>query len=282
VSYEFNNQQESKENNPLNDTTVVINAGGRGTRLNDIFDADPEIGITKAMLEFNSKPIVQHHVDLILELGFKNVIVAAGDHKNVSDYFAQQPPNEKLQVINTEVQHGTGGDLLKAIKESGDYVGKYVLAENVDTLIAIKNMVDLINFHKEKNATGTIVLTTKKGVPNENAFYLDEQSKVIFSKEADIKHGLVEPENWQGLKASSTGIVIFSTDFLINHQWQPKDGDLSIYRDIIPELIKSGQFYGYNNENNLFIDIGTPENYIPVKKHEHKLFGAIKDRYNQK
>ncbi|MFA5986445.1 MAG: NTP transferase domain-containing protein [Parcubacteria group bacterium] len=257
-------------------TTVYINAGGRGTRLESIFPKGPS-GVTKALIDFNGKPMVKNHTDLLSELGFKNIIVGAGDHLDIKEYYAGQE-NERLRVANTETQEDTGGDLIKAIRETENN-GKNVLVENVDTVLYVKNLVDLLAQHEKSDATATIVLTTKKGVPNEEAFFVDKNGRVIFSREARQEHALVEPEQWTGFKASSTGTVIFKTDFLRSYDWQPGQEPLSAYRDLIPELIKRGELFAYNNENNLFTDTGTPEKYHQIKRHEKKLFGALEKKY---
>lgn len=260
----------------FNETTVYINAGGRGTRLESIFPKGPS-GVTKALIDFNGQPMIKNHTDLLLKLGFKNIIVGAGDHINIKEYYRGKE-NEKLSVVNTETQEDTGGDLIKAVREANN-TGKNTLVENVDTVLYIKNLEELLAQHEKSGATGTIVLTTKTGVPNEGAFLVDTDGKVIFSREARKEHGLIEPKDWPGFRGSSTGTVIFKTDFLKSYNWQSGQEPLSVYRDIIPELIKKGELYAYNNENNLFTDTGTPEKYRQIKKHEKKLFGSLGKKY---
>ncbi len=282
MNLEFNEQTGSPENTEaekirlFNQTTIYINAGGRGTRLESIFPKGPS-GVTKALIDFNGKPMIQNHTDLLLELGFKNIIIGAGDHLNIKEHYKTQE-NEKLNVVNTENQEDTGGDLIKAIREIQN-IGKNILVENVDTVLYIKNISELLAQHEKTEATATIVLTTKKDVPNEGAFFVDESGKVVFSKEGRKTDKLIEPENWSGLRASSTGVVIFKTDFLLSYDWQSGQGQLSVYRDLIPELIKQEKLYAYDNGDNLFTDTGTPESYKLIKNHEKKLFGALGDKY---
>ena len=257
-------------------TTVYINAGGRGTRLESIFPKGPA-GVTKALIEFDGKPMIQNHVDLLLKLGFKNIIVGAGDHSDIKDYFKGKE-NERLNIVTTETQEDTGGDLIKAVRENND-LGDNVIVENVDTVVYVKDIGELLLQHEKSGAAATIVLTTRKGVPNEGAFFVDEKGKVVYSREAKKEYGLKEPENWDGFQGSSTGTLVFNTDALRNYNWQSGSGALSIYRDIIPELIKQGKLYAYNNEGNFFTDTGTPDKYKQVKRHEGKLFGAIGKKY---
>lgn len=269
-------QIESERIKSISETTVYINAGGRGKRMESIFKKG-EKGITKALLDFNGKPMVQSHSDLFQRLGFKNIIIGAGDHFNIKQHYAGQE-NTRLQVVNTEIQENTAGDLIKAIRGTGN-LGDNILVENVDTLLYLKNINDLLEQHQKTNALATIVLTTKSGVPNENAFFVDETGKVIFSREANPEYGLIEPRDWAGLKASSTGVVIFKTEFLRNYSWQAGERSLSIYQDLLPELIKKGELYAYNNGKKLFVDTGTPESYHQIQRHVKKLFSALCKKY---
>lgn len=270
---------EAERQELLERTTVYINAGGRGTRMESVFPKN-ETGVTKALIEFNGQPMVQSHADLILQLGFRNVIVGAGDHLDVREYFDQHL-DERLSVVNTAEQEDTGGDLIKAIRESRD-VGENVLVENVDTLLSIKDIGDLLIQHKKTGALGTIILTTRAGVPNENAFFVDESGKVIFSQEARPEYGLVAPEQKDGFRGSSTGTVVFDTDFLRGFDWHSGDGKLSVYRDLIPVLIQKGRLYAYDNGKNFFIDTGTPDAYHKIKRHERGVFGGLGERYVNK
>lgn len=257
-------------------TTVYINAGGRGTRLESIFSKGPQ-GVTKALIEFNGKPMIQNHVDLLLKMGFKNIIVGAGDHTDVKEYFRDNK-DRRLAVVNTEVQEDTGGDLIKAMRQA-ENIGNNVLVENVDTLLYAKDVGELLAQHEKSGAAATIVLSTRKGVPNEGAFFVDENGKVIFSKEARSEYGMEEPENWEGFRGSSTGALVFKVDVLKNFNWQSGSGLLSIYRDIVPELISQGKLFAYNNEDNFFTDMGTPDKYRQVKRHEKQIFGSIGKKY---
>jgi NDP-sugar pyrophosphorylase family protein len=240
-----------------------------------------EHGITKALVEFDGKPMVQQHVDLLFKLGFSDVIVGAGDHLNVKEYFLNQEiENSKLHIVNTSEQEDTGGDLIKAIRNSRN-IGKNIIVENVDTLLHA-NLEQFIKQHINMKAIATIILTTKSNVPNEGAFFVDNNKNVIFSQEGRDNDDAIEPKEGFEFRGSSTGTIIFDTDFLRNYNWQTGDGKLSVYKNIIPELIKNGQLKAYNNEKNFFVDTGTPQKYKRIKNNEKRLFGALGNRYLNK
>ncbi|MDX9913852.1 MAG: hypothetical protein RBS77_04695 [Candidatus Moranbacteria bacterium] len=72
INFENNNKIESPNNpekeNLFSQTTVYINASGRGTRLESIFPKGPS-GVTKALIDFNGEPMIQNHTDLLADLG---------------------------------------------------------------------------------------------------------------------------------------------------------------------------------------------------------------------
>ncbi|EKE30326.1 MAG: NUDIX hydrolase [uncultured bacterium (gcode 4)] len=146
---------------------------------------------------------------------------------------------------------------------------------NADTILHIKNISELLDQHLNSNATATIILTTNKGVPNEDAFFVDDSRKVIHSAESKPEYLSAEPLVWSWIRASSTGAIVFRTEFLKKFEWETWEKPLSIYWDIIPFLIKKWELYAYNNESHLFIDIGTPEKYFHVKNHEKEIFSIF-------
>lgn len=203
-----------------------------------------------------------------------------GDHWDINKYFNQQElDSNDIKIVNTIKQEDTGGDLIKAVRENKNYFGKYILVENVDTLLYVDTLSELIKQHNLTKAKVTIVLTTKKGVPNENAFFVDRDNRVVFSREAADEYKLKEPDSFVGYQGSSTGMVIFDKDLLLKYNWQPGDGRLSIYRDMIPELIKERKLMAYNTEKVFFVDTGTVKTYDRVKRHEKKVFGALRNKY---
>ena len=64
-----------------------------------------------------------------------------------------------------------------------------------------------------------------------------------------------------------------------SYQWKSGDGKLSIYRDIIPRVVETGDLYAFDNEDNIFVDTGTPDKYYQIKRRENKIFNALGDKY---
>lgn len=250
----------------LGHTTAYINAGGRGTRLESVLPKDTDRGITKALIDFKGEPIVLYHIERLIRRGVGKVVVLAGDHRHIEERLGErlrQYPNVELRF--EEEQRGTGGDLIRAIR-SEQNPNDYALVCNVDTLLDVDEGAVLMQ-HKETGAEATIVLTTRIDVPNQGAFVVDEQHRVVVNREGGTTvDEIVPPEKfmWQG---SSAGMVVFDTKSLSTSEWQISSGELSVYRDLLLEIGRRGKLYAYDNGKNFFMDVGTPRTYDKMNRH---------------
>lgn len=274
MNEQFGNLPESEQETRelFKETTAYINAGGRGTRLAGLIQEDSTLphsqdtGVTKALIKIGDEAIIDYQVHQLKSLGFHNIIIGAGDHQILKDHFINKPHTEpNLEVVTTESQDGTGGDLIKAIREGND-VGKYILVQNCDTLIEA-DIEKILEAHHHKSAAATIVVTERSNVPNANAFYINEVGRVLYTEEAK-NQTQSEPEADQvAFRASSTGMVVINSEIIKNYPWQPNDGPISLYADILPQLVTDGSLYAHSIGENYFIDIGTEDNYAKIQRH---------------
>lgn len=251
----------------LGQTTAYINAGGRGTRLEPVLGKNPQIGVTKALIELNKgEPIVKYHVERLLRQGFNNVVVGAGDHKNIRDYFlSNNLERDNVRVALADQQEGTGGDLIKAIRE-GSIPDKYVFVQNVDNLIDVDEK-EVVRFHKEKNAGVTVVLTTRIGGPYKGQFLVDSEGKIIYSGETSGEYQIPKPEEGIEYAGSCTGMIVIDRNKLQNFDWKEGDGSLNLYSQVLGKLIKDGEAYAFNNGKKFVVDIGVPKTYKQILRH---------------
>ncbi len=260
----------------LHETTAYINAGGRGTRLAKLLeqatgetDSLPHSearGITKSLITIGDEAIIDYHVRQLTALGFHNIIIGAGDHDNIREHFESSEKDQtNVEVVVTKEQEGTGGDLIKAVRERSD-IGKFILIQNSDTLIEA-DLADILKVHNEKQAGATIVVTERKNVPNENAFSIDSKGQVIYTKEAKVQNKPEPDDQSVAYRASSTGLVIINSDIIGNYDWQPGDGSLSLYSEILAKVAEDNRLYAHNIGENFFVDIGTEKNYKKIRRH---------------
>lgn len=244
----------------LEGVAAYINAGGRGTRLNSVFVADQQLGISKALIEIGTPPItlVEHQVNRLQQAAFSSIIVGAGDHYNVADHIASTYAEDPaVQAVYTPRQLGNGGDLLQALRLHDELFGNQVLIGNVDSIVDIDER-DFVDFHISHSGAITIALTQNKGVPNQDAFLVNQHGQILHSREsAHNPVDLEEAAKRTNSRGSSTGMLVIDILFLESIKWQPADGPLSIYRDIIGQALVARSMYSYDNGTKAFMDVGT-------------------------
>lgn len=253
----------------LHDATGYINSGGRGTRLAHIFKTDPELGISKALLQVGEPPLtlIEHQINKLTSAGFSNVVAGVGDHVHVGsvikDAYKSLPD---ISAVGVETQLGNGGDLVRAVREHPDLFRKTVVITNVDTVLDWDEAAAL-SLHRTRNAGLTIVLTLSKNVPNEGAFYIGRNDQVLYCGEATVN--LMTPAEAafsSTYRGSSTGALIIETEWLRSIIWQPEDGALSLYKDIMALALEQGIAFAYNNGERFFIDVGTVPSWNYISK----------------
>lgn len=244
----------------MHSATAYINAGGRGTRLSSLFQPDPTIGVTKALLTLGRPPmtLVEHHIHELITVNPFTIVVGAGDHHHIVEHVEQiDSKGRNVETLTTYTQLGNGGDLVYSIRRKPKLFSKYVVVVNVDTLLTI-NLQDMVNHHRECGGELTIALTAKTGVPNERAFSVGPESLVLHS--AELRKNpitLEEAENLRKYCGSSTGALVANTEFLEGVEWDESCEPLSLYRDIVRISVHARKAYAYNNGFNAFIDVGT-------------------------
>jgi glucose-1-phosphate cytidylyltransferase len=88
---------------------VVILAGGYGTRLSEETDSIP-----KPMVRIGPDPILVHIMRYFAAFGHSDFIIASGyKHELIEGFFAEFEHPWNVNVVNTGLDVGTGGRLLK-------------------------------------------------------------------------------------------------------------------------------------------------------------------------
>jgi NDP-sugar pyrophosphorylase family protein len=245
--------------NTLSGVTGYVNAGGRGTRLNTVFAPDAKIGVTKALLEVGdpSLRLIDHQVNKLLAAGVDNVVVAAGDHEIVVNYLNEAYGDAPVTGVWSPLQLGNGGDLLRTVQEYPHLFSPTITIANVDTILEWSEASAVVA-HRTSGADLTILLTLNKGVPNEDAFYVSDDNRVLYSAESTRNPRSVEvAKTTASFRGSSTGSMVIGTAFLKEIEWRPDDGALSLYKDVVAAALMKGKLFAYSNGGNFFIDVGT-------------------------
>ena len=104
------------------------------------------------------------------------------------------------------------------------------------------------------------------GVPNEGAYYVDSEGRVIYCGEVN-QNCISEDEAAvsHSYRGSSTGALIANKDTLRELEWQPEDGPLSLYGEVVATALGRGSMFAFNNGGRLFTDVGTVDSWSSVQ-----------------
>lgn len=145
------NKIEEKKHNPLN-VPVVINAGGKGTRLEPFTKVLP-----KPLIPIGDLPIIEHIIKEFQSYSCDEFHIIVNYKKDlIKAYFADNSNNYNIAWYDEKKPLGTGGGisfLRNKFNSSFFFV-------NCDVLLTT-NYESILNFHKDNNNTITMVCAYK-------------------------------------------------------------------------------------------------------------------------
>ena len=135
--------------------TVVIMAGGKGTRLEPFTNVLP-----KPLVPINEKPVIEHIIEKFVENKVTKFFVTLNyKSKILKAYFQEMKPKFKLSFIDEPKPLGTAGGLSLLVGK----IKRPFIVTNCDTIINI-NFDDLMHFHTSNNNDITLVVSSKEHV----------------------------------------------------------------------------------------------------------------------
>lgn len=124
---------------------AMIAAAGRGSRMLNLTDNNP-----KAMLPFNGKPIIGHHLDFLIDQGFKEVVIVVGYKKEKLIHYVNTFYSKKIMIRFAEQKelNGLAGALDSGVQILTKYEkeNKSLFILLGDIIIAEENLPYDINF----------------------------------------------------------------------------------------------------------------------------------------
>ena len=147
------NKNKKNKHSKNSSKTVVIMAGGKGTRLEPFTNVLP-----KPLVPINEKPVIEHIIEKFAKSNVTNIFITLNyKSKILRAFFQEMKPNYKLSFIEEPKPLGTAGGL-------GLLVGKIkkpFLVTSCDTIISI-NFENLMNFHISTRNDITLVVSSKE------------------------------------------------------------------------------------------------------------------------
>jgi D-glycero-alpha-D-manno-heptose 1-phosphate guanylyltransferase len=225
---------------PFVDVPVLLLVGGMGTRLRSVLSDRPKALAPIGDISFLELLVLQlraqglHH--LVMCTGFQAGQIqqkfGVGRKWNITiDYSEETRPL------------GTAG----AMKLAGHFVLKSpdFVVMNGDSFLEL-DFGQLIRFHCQHGGLASIAVRRVPDAARYGTVHIGAENRVVCFSE---KMGITEPGVING------GVYVFNRDILHHIP----DGLSSLEKDVLPGLLSHGVFA--LEQNGMFIDIGTPEDY---------------------
>ncbi len=228
---------------------VILMAGGKGTRISQIFSDVP-----KPMIKIADKPILQHQIEILKAQNFHEFIITVSHMSNqIINYFGDGDKfGVNIKYFNELTPLGNAGALLKMKHELED---DDFLLLNADIMFDV-DFKRFTDFHKNNKALVTL-FTHPNNHPFDSAILIaNDKNQVLewLSKE--------DPKPDYYKNRVNAGLHVISPEiFKLLPEFESEKIDLD--RQILKPLCKTGRIFCYDSPEYVK-DMGTPERYKAV------------------
>ncbi|HLB62647.1 MAG TPA: NDP-sugar synthase [Actinomycetota bacterium] len=221
---------------------AVVLVGGEGTRLRPLTETIP-----KPLLLLVDRPSLDHVLDHLARHGVHEVVLSSSYLEATFHAFIEARHGDpRIVWITEEEPLGTGGAIVNALEHVGD---EPFLALNGDILTDL-DLTAMLAFHRERRGAATIALHRVEDARPFGLVPTAGDGRVIEFREKPS-----EPVPGE----INAGTYILDPGQL--GDWT-RGENLSIERQIFPEMIASGRpVFGFPSDA-YWLDIGTPEMYL--------------------
>ena len=244
------------ENKILENTTVVILAGGRGTRL-----SSRTSGMPKPMANLLNYSIIEHQIRFAASQGFKYFKVIASYKANLLEEHIKkiQLPNICVEVETEDEPRGTGGALLTFAASYREFV-IVLYGDTYITVDLIQVLLKTQEVSKGRNFLGAILVHPNSHPQDSDLVKIDQNNKVtqVF--------GYPHDQDFVSRNLVNAALYVFSKTKLAEIKSEinlPRKFDIA--KDFFPKVI-SANYDLIAIKNTWFIkDLGTPERLDSVE-----------------
>jgi len=232
---------------------VLLLVGGMGTRLRPVLASKP-----KPLAAIGGRPFLELLVLQLRVQGIQRLVMCSGFQADqIEEEFGDGSRWNVTIKHSKETQPlGTAGAIKCAARFLSDASDFLVL--NGDSFLEM-DFRELICFHRQQGGWASIAVRRVADAARYGTVRVDGQSRVVRFSE---KMGIPEPGLING------GIYAFKKELLeIIH-----GGPVSLEKEVLPRLLERGVFA--REQNGLFIDIGTPEDYARAQNLYRRLSEA--------
>lgn len=227
---------------------VVIMAGGRGTRISELFPDIP-----KPMIPVCGIPVLEREISSLKEQGFTDIILTVGyKAESIMQHFGDgRKYGVQIEYFVEKEPLGSAGALFR-IK---DKLTEDFLLLNADAMFNV-DFNRFVKFHKAHN--GLVTLFTH---PNNHPY---DSGLIVANKEKKVEQWLTKedkrPKYYQN--RVNAGLHVINPEAL---DLKVTTDKVDLDRQVLKPLCSSGKIYCYDSPEYVK-DMGTPERYETVCK----------------
>lgn len=237
----------------LSNVTVIILAGGLGTRLQGVLPNKQ-----KVLADVGGRPLLELILSKVAKSGFYDVVLALG--YNFQEVMANLDrglfPELRIKYSIEDAPLGTAGALRLGVT---NVTTDQVLVLNGDSFF-VSDFESFYQFHTENNADVSILLASVPDVGRYGSVEIDGTNQITkFTEKKSSEGSLINAGIYLMKKSSVMGIR--------------KNTFCSLEKRFFPGLIGEKRFFGMKQDGD-FIDIGTPESLILAQEFfkQHEIF----------
>lgn len=225
---------------------AMVLAAGQGTRLRPLTDDNP-----KALIPVAGRAMIEYPLRLLRHYGIREVVINLHHHGDQIEHYLGGGEKHGMHITYSKEAEllDTGGGLLKAkpflTKET-------FIVINTDVLIDLP-LVDLVAFHRNKQAVATLVLRPDKLADQYGSMDIDSEGRIYRFLDSEIH----TKERGSGRKLMFTGVQILEPKIFDFMQIDDSGKKFSTTKHVYPKMLRRGEaMYGYVFEG-YWQDLGT-------------------------
>jgi NDP-sugar pyrophosphorylase family protein len=243
--------------NALENVKAVLLVGGFGTRLKSVVPTAP-----KPMAAVGDRPFLELLMRQLAYQGVRRVVMCTGYR---ADDIARELGDGRAWDVSIEYSRepqplGTAGAVKFAAPLLAELSDFFVM--NGDSFVEV-DFQRLLRFHRQAAGIGSMAVIRTKNEMRYGTVHVNAEGRVA---------GFAEKTNADPNGLINAGVYVFSTKVLDHIP----PGTSSLERDIFPKLLSLG-LYALEQQG-VFIDIGTPEDYARAQELRDRLYAAARPK----
>ena len=246
---------------------TVIMAGGKGTRISELFPNIPKPLIEIKNKDGVSKPVLQWEIESLVAQGFKEIILTVSHMADkIQDYFGTgEQFGCHIEYFVEETPLGNAGALFKMREKLGDESFLLLIA---DAMFDV-NFNRMVKYHRNHNALATL-FTHPNSHPYDSSVILVDSNGAVeqwLTKE-DVRPKYYKNRVNAGLQIIDPKILDISGIDGNTVGKEDENGKIikvDMDRQLLKPLCNTGHMFAYDSPE-YCKDMGTPERFEQVSK----------------